>query len=65
MFGLHVLTQPLPAEQARRAAGAYRTCAAAGTYESMTVPELKERCKKRKIKTTGLRKAELIAALRS
>lgn len=35
-----------------------------GTYESMTVPELQERCKKYKIKTTGLRKAELISALR-
>jgi hypothetical protein len=34
-------------------------------YESMTVPELQERCKKYKIKTTGLRKAELIMALRS
>lgn len=36
-----------------------------GTYESMTVPELQQRCKKYKIKTTGLRKAELIMALRS
>jgi hypothetical protein len=36
-----------------------------GTYESMTVPELQERCKKYKIKTTGLRKAELISALRA
>ena len=35
-----------------------------GTYESMTVQELKERCKKRKIKYAGLKKADLIAKLR-
>lgn len=34
-------------------------------YESLTVPQLKEKCKLRRIKTTGLKKAELIAALRA
>jgi len=32
--------------------------------EQLTVKELKERCVKRKIKSTGLRKDELIVALR-
>lgn len=35
-----------------------------GSYESMTVAELVGKCRQRKIKYSGLRKAELIAALR-
>jgi hypothetical protein len=35
------------------------------TYEAMTVKDLQERCKKRGIKYSGLRKAEIIKALRS
>ena len=35
-----------------------------GTYEAMTVKELKERCIKRGYKHSGLRKHELIAVLR-
>lgn len=36
-----------------------------GSYESMTVKELQQRCAKRKIKYSGMRKVELIAALRA
>ena len=36
-----------------------------GSYESMTVKELKERCVKRRIKHSGLTKDQLISALRS
>lgn len=35
-----------------------------GRFEKLTVKELQERCKKRKLKYSGLRKAELIALLR-
>jgi hypothetical protein len=35
-----------------------------GSYETLTVKELKERCAKRGIKHSGLKKIELIAALR-
>lgn len=44
--------------------GSSKSAPRKGTYEAMTVKELKDRCAKRGIKHSGLKKSELIAALR-
>lgn len=51
-------------ESNARATRTTRTGGRASKLESLTVKELQERCGKRKIKVSGLRKAALIAALR-